>query len=112
MPSHPYKSPAALPVQRSLRELAGHVRTWRKLRGLTQGQLADRAGVGRMTINRLENGDGAVSIETLLRTLHSLGVIESMNRALDPYENDLGRLRSEDRLPNRVRPREVGPHRG
>lgn len=112
MPSRPYKSRSALPVQRSLRELAGHVKTWRKLRGLTQNQLADRAGIGRMTVNRLEAGDGAVSVETLLRTLHALGVVESLNRALDPYESDLGRLRAEDRLPNRVRPREIGHDHG
>ena len=112
MPSRPHRSPSALPVQRSLREVAGHVKTWRKLRGLTQGQLADRAGVNRMTISRLENGDGAVSLEIFLRTLHALGVIEGLDRALDPYESDLGRLRSEDRLPERVRPREMGPGSG
>jgi transcriptional regulator with XRE-family HTH domain len=102
------KGSPSLPVQRSLRQLAGHVRTWRKLRGLTQSQLADRAGVGRMTIGRLERGGGAVSVDTLLRSLHALGVIELLDRALDPYESNLGRLRSEEQLPERVRPRKLG----
>jgi transcriptional regulator with XRE-family HTH domain len=80
---------------------------WRKLRGLTQAQLADRAGVSRDTLVRLEGGDGGVSFENLLRILRGLGVLDSVHRALDPYESDIGRLRSEERLPQRVRPRSL-----
>jgi y4mF family transcriptional regulator len=90
-----------------LRDLAASVRAWRKLRGLTQVQLADRAGVGRETVIRLERGEGAVGLETLLRILHALGVLEGLAPALDPYETDLGRLRMEERLPERVRPRDL-----
>ena len=35
---------------------------WRKLRGLTQAQLASRAGLNRDTIVRLEKGEGGVSV--------------------------------------------------
>ena len=38
------KPPAALPVRRALRELAEHTVAWRKLRGQTQAQVAERAG--------------------------------------------------------------------
>lgn len=92
---------------RALRDLSGNVATWRKLRGLTQAQLADRAGVSRDTIVRLERGDGGVGIETLLRVLRALGVLDNLVRALDPYETDVGRLRSDERLPQRVRPRDL-----
>lgn len=94
-------------VRRALRELAADIATWRKLRGLTQAQLADRAGVSRDTVVRLERGDGGVGIETLLRTLRALGVLDSVVRACDPYATDVGRLRSEERLPRRVRPRDL-----
>ncbi len=96
-----------LPVRRALRELGSHVQTWRKLRGLTQAQLADRADVTRGTVIRLEQGDGAVSLEITLRMLHALGVLDSVPRAVDPYETDVGRLRAEDQLPQRVRPRNL-----
>jgi transcriptional regulator with XRE-family HTH domain len=96
-----------LPARKALRDLGSHVRTWRKLRGLTQGQLADRAAVARRTVTRLEHGDGAVSLEITLRILHALGVLDGVPRALDPYETDLGRLRAEDQLPQRVRPRDL-----
>jgi transcriptional regulator with XRE-family HTH domain len=79
--------------------------TWRKLAGLTQAQLADRAGVSVNTLRRLEDADGGISLENLLRVLRALGLVEGFARALDPYESDLGRLRSQERLPQRVRPR-------
>jgi transcriptional regulator with XRE-family HTH domain len=78
---------------------------WRKLRGLTQAQVADRAGIARTTLIRLEGGDGAVSLENVLRVARALGILEAIPRAVDPYESDVGRLRSEERLPQRVRPR-------
>lgn len=101
------KQPLPPPLRRALRALAEDVATWRKLRGLTQAQLADRSGVSVNTLNRLEGGDGGVSTENLLRVLRGLGILESLTRALDPYESDIGRLRSDQRLPDRVRPRRL-----
>lgn len=95
------------PIRRALHTVAEDLSAWRKLRGLTQAQLAERAGVSPNTLRRLEDGDGGVSLENLLRILRALGILESLPRALDPYETDLGRLRSEERLPQRVRPRRL-----
>lgn len=80
---------------------------WRKLRGLTQSQLADRSGVSRTTIVRLEAGDGGVTLETAFRVLRGLGILDQVQKALDPYESDVGRLRSDEQLPQRVRPRKL-----
>jgi len=96
-----------VPIARALRDVGGSVLAWRKLRGLTQAQLADRAGISRPTVRRLETGDGAISLENTLRILRALGILEQLPRALDPYETDLGRLRSEEQLPQRVRPRKL-----
>ena len=101
------KSPPPVPVRRALQQLARHVVTWRKLRGLTQGQLADRAGLTPTTLRRLEHGEGGVSVENLLRILRALGVLDALPRALDPYETDIGRLRADEQLPQRVRPRDL-----
>lgn len=106
MPAKP-TSPSPLPVRRALRDIGGHVRAWRKLRGLTQNQLADRAGVDRKTLMRVERGDGGVSLEIMLRVLHGLGVLDGVPTAVDPYETDVGRLRADDLLPRRVRPRDL-----
>lgn len=98
-------SPA--PVRRALRSIGEDVVTWRKLRGLTQAQVADRADVARNTLNRLERGDGGISTENLLRILRALGILDGLAQALDPYESDVGRLRSDQQLPERVRPRSL-----
>jgi len=99
------------PVRRALRSLGEEVVTWRKLRGLTQTQLADRSGVSRNTLNRLERGDGGISTENLLRILRGLGILDNLAQALDPYESDIGRLRSDQQLPERVRPRSLSERR-
>lgn len=106
MPS-PSTSPPPLAVRRALRDVGGHVQTWRKLRGLTQNQLADRAGIDRKSLMRLERGDGGVSFQVVLRVLHALGALDELPAAIDPYASDLGRMRADDQLPRRVRPREL-----
>jgi transcriptional regulator with XRE-family HTH domain len=95
------------PVRRSLRNLAESIATWRKLRGLTQAQLAERADVSRGVIRRLEAADGGVSLENLLRILRALGIQNLLTQALDPLASDIGRLRSDQELPRRVRPRRL-----
>lgn len=98
---------APLPVRRALRECGSHIQVWRKLRGLTQEQLAERAGVTRRTVSRMERGDGEVRVEIFLRIAHALGVLDPIPHAFDPYESDVGRMRADERLPQRVRPRDL-----
>lgn len=108
-PRRPRQSPPA--VRRVLRQVSEDLVVWRKLRGLTQAQLADRAGVSTRTLRRLEDGDGGVTLEIVLRVLRALGISSNLTAALDPYESDLGRLRAAEQLPRRVRPRKLGgPH--
>jgi transcriptional regulator with XRE-family HTH domain len=96
-----------IPVRRAQRSLADSIATWRKLRGLTQAQLAERADVSRGVVRRIEAADGGVSVENLLRISRALGIQDLLTEALDPLASDIGRLRSEDELPRRVRPRRL-----
>ena len=84
-------------------ELGEHLRTWRKLHGLTAQQVAERAGVNRNTISRLERGETTVGLDVLLNVARALGQLDSLVAALDPYETDLGRARADEALPQRVR---------
>lgn len=92
------------PIQRAEASIGGDLRTWRLLQRLTVQQVADRAGVSGRTVRRLEDGQG-VSLENVLRVARALGVLEQLATALDPYESDVGRLRADESLPLRVRPR-------
>jgi transcriptional regulator with XRE-family HTH domain len=104
MPAGPRNKPLPSAVKQTGRRIADDLKVWRKLRGLTQAQLADRAGVSVATAARLESGDGNITLESLLRILRALGIIDSLAAALDPYESDVGRMRSEEKLPRRIRP--------
>ncbi|WP_370330729.1 helix-turn-helix transcriptional regulator [Mycolicibacterium hippocampi] len=59
-------------------EFGVHTRMLRHQKGLRQAELADRIGVTRMTISRLERGE-AVSVDAALRALseggHAIAVV-------------------------------------
>lgn len=76
---------------------------WRKLNGLTAAQVADRAGIARNTLRRIETGDPGVSLQAFLSVARSLGLLDAIVTATDPYETDLGRARADEVLPKRVR---------
>lgn len=92
-----------LSVARSLRLLGEHVSTWRKLNRLTAAQVAERAGISRDTLRAIEQGRGTASMENLLRVLRTVGIMDAVVKAADPYETDVGRLRMDEILPKRVR---------
>jgi transcriptional regulator with XRE-family HTH domain len=94
-------------VANGQRRIGEDLATWRRLRRLTAAQVADRAGISRYTVMRLENGEGA-TMENLLRVARALGVLDQLVEAVDPYKTDVGRLRSEEALPQRVRPPRPG----
>jgi transcriptional regulator with XRE-family HTH domain len=96
------QTPTPRAVARALDTTGENLATWRRLRGLTAAQVADRAGIARSTLVALENGRGA-SFENTLRVTRALGVLDLLVRALDPYETDLGRMRADEHLPQRVR---------
>jgi transcriptional regulator with XRE-family HTH domain len=94
----------ALPraVSFALADLGENLSTWRKLRQLTAQQLADRAGVSLRTVSRLESGNGS-NVENLIRVVRALGILDQMTLAFDPFTTDVGRLRADSALPQRVR---------
>ena len=91
-------------VEGTLGDVGAHLRTWRQLQGLTQGQVADRAGINRGVVVRLERGEGGVSLELFVRVLRALQLTDTLPRSLDPLNSDLGRARAAQVMPQRVRP--------
>lgn len=90
------------PVQRAQVSIGESIGRWRRLRSLTMSELADRADIGVSTLQRLEQGRGG-TLESLLRVARALGVLDQITTAVDPLSTDVGRLRAEELLPERVR---------
>lgn len=88
----------------SAERIGMHLTTWRKLQSLTAEQVADRAGISRDTLRRLEKGETTVGIAVFLNVARVLGTLDRVVEALDPYETDVGRARADTTLPKRVRP--------
>ncbi|TDO68672.1 helix-turn-helix protein [Kribbella sp. VKM Ac-2571] len=98
------KGPEPARTRLSAQRIGAHLATWRKLQSLTAEQVADRAGVSRDTLRRLERGETTVGIAVFLNVARVLGTLDRVVEALDPYETDLGRARADVSLPKRVRP--------
>lgn len=99
MPRSPEPARTRLIAQR----IGAHLTTWRKLQSLTAEQVADRAGISRDTLRRLEKGETTVGLAVFLNVARVLGTLDRVVDALDPYETDIGRARADTALPKRVR---------
>lgn len=95
--------PVPARVVHSAQEMGGYISTWRKLQGLTMSQVAERAGVTRDTVSRVERGEVTVGLDTFLGVVRALGRLDSVVDSLDPFETDFGRARADLILPKRVR---------
>lgn len=64
------------------------LRQWRKHRGLTQEQLADRVNMTAPTISQLENNKQGFTGESLAKLAHALGCTPAALIAYDPTCQD------------------------
>ncbi len=81
-------------TRRSGKIVGEHLASWRKLLNLTSQQVADRAGISRTTLSKLENG-GSAGNDAFLAVARSLGILDRIVEATNPWQSDLGRLRAE-----------------
>lgn len=83
-------------------EIGSYVATWRKMYGITQTEMAARCRCSRETISRLENGDGSVSLNTVLEVVQKFGILEKVQESVNPYTTPFGMARADAALGSRV----------
>src|SRR6185437_4473834 len=79
--------------------LGERIERYRIAAGLTQAELAEQAGIGKRTLERVEAGRGA-ELATLIRVLRALNAIEGFERLLPelpPSPIEQLRLRGKQR---------------
>jgi transcriptional regulator with XRE-family HTH domain len=96
-------------VQRSLRKLGHDLRDARRRRSLPASVVADRAFTSRPTLQRVEEGDPAVSIGIYAAVLQALGLLDGLSRLADASLDATGLELAAEKLPQRARlPRPKG----
>jgi len=88
--------------QQLLEELAARLQRGRVARGWTQAQMAQKAGVSKRTIERLEQGT-SVQLGNWLRVLHALELVHVLEDLLPAdAPGPMERLRNQDQVRKRA----------
>jgi transcriptional regulator with XRE-family HTH domain len=95
--------PMPLPVKRALVKLGADIKAARLRRRITMALMAERAFVSRSTLQKVEQGDPAVSLGVYATVLFILGLSERIADLADAATDSVGLQLDEDRLPKRVR---------
>ncbi|WP_031742340.1 helix-turn-helix domain-containing protein, partial [Mycobacterium tuberculosis] len=83
-------------VGRRLGDVGGSIRRWRLMQSLKAAELAQRAGISRTTLQKIERGDPGVSIGAVMSVMQALGQLDHVAESFDPLSTDVGRLRSTE----------------
>lgn len=98
----PRKPPVVFPQeQRLLSQLGERLRLARKRRKLSNAVVAQRAGVSRTTVYKVEAGDPGATLGAYVRVLAALGL-----------EGDLNLLASDDRIGRKLQDLALEPSPG
>ena len=100
----PYTRPILpLPVKRALEKLGADISDARRRRRIPMALMAERAGIGRMTLVRIEQGGPAVSMGAYARVLFVLGLTSRLEELADASHDATGLALEEEHLPKRIR---------
>jgi transcriptional regulator with XRE-family HTH domain len=64
---------------------------------------AERAGISRTTLTKIERGDEGVSIGAYARVVFTLGMLERLSQLIDSRFDTLGLDLESEHLPKRIR---------
>ena len=92
-----------LPVKRALKKLGQDLCDARKRRRIPTQLTADRAGISRTTLSKIEKGDEGVSLGAYARVLFVLGMMNRLAEIADLKFDELGLGLEAEHLPKRIR---------
>ncbi len=93
----------SLPARRAVRKLGEDIGDARRRRRIQAVLLAERAGVSRATLTRIERGEPGVSLGNYAAVLHSLGMVKWLSDVADARHDRVGLALADEHLPKRVR---------
>ena len=92
-----------IPAMRALRRLGEDINHARRRRRVTARLMAERAGISRTTMGKIEKGDPTASMGAYASVLFVLGMTDRLEDMADATHDLTGRRLEEESLPRRVR---------
>jgi transcriptional regulator with XRE-family HTH domain len=92
-----------IPALRALRKLGQDINDARRRRRITIELMAERAGLSKATIAKVEKGDPTASIGAYSTVLFVLGLTDRLNDLADSSHDLIGSHLEDEKLPQRVR---------
>lgn len=92
-----------IPIKRALSKLGADLRDARRRRRIPTALMAERAGISRMTLNKIESGDRGVSMGSYATVLFVLGMTSRLYELADPRHDAIGLSLEAEHLPKRIR---------
>jgi DNA-binding XRE family transcriptional regulator len=105
-------TPMPLPVERALVSAGDDLALARRRRALSTSSMAERAGISKKTLYRLEHGDPGVSWGAVVRVLNILNLLPELNKALNTTNDALGLALMNKAVAKRIRVRKTDPDSG
>ncbi|MDR0933656.1 MAG: transcriptional regulator [Burkholderiaceae bacterium] len=91
-----------IPVQRALRKLGQDISDARRRRRIQMSLMAERAGMSRTTLSKIDKGDPTVSLGGYACVLFVLGMTARLQDLADATHDLTGRELADEALPKRI----------
>ena len=97
-----------IPLKTAIRQFGGDLRDARLRRRIPAALMAERAGISRTTLLKVEKGDPGVAVATYATVLFVLGMLDRLVELARSRNDEVGLALEEERLPKRIdyRPRQ------
>lgn len=87
--STPFVSARQRAINHALQNIGSSITQRRLLSNLTQTTLAEKAGISRRTLTRIEAGDSGTRLDNLIAVIIALGAYDDLLKTLDPIYDPL-----------------------
>lgn len=90
-------------IRSGLKKLGDDLKKARLRRRLKMSVIADRAGISRETLSKIQKGDPGVSMGSYSAVIFAIGLGSDWMRLADIEKDPTGRILDEERIPQRAR---------
>ncbi len=92
-----------IPITKALHKMGQDISDARRRRRIDMKLMAERAGISRSTLTKIEKGDPTTSFGNYATVLFALGMTARISDLVDANHDLTGRQLEEENLPKRIR---------